>query len=174
MTLDSPEPHALDVPRVSVQEIQRLAAAELSLPSRVGQVLLLMASLLMAAAVGSLWATEPSLPLRTHAAFGVTVTSAVSWAAFAVWVLARRRVLFGADRVLASAIGVTFSAIGALGMTALGYWTDVGRGAYVGALMHTVFCAVATTLLVRARHRVTLLSRRRLELADQLARSASR
>jgi hypothetical protein len=160
---------SIDSPRPSVADIQRLAAAQLSLPSRIGHVLLLVVSVMMAAAIGSLWATEPSLPPRTHVAFAIIVSVAVAWAIFALWVLARRRVLFGADRVLAARMGLTFSAVGAVGMGALGYWGDVGRGAYLGALVQAALCGVALLLLVRAQRHVAALARRRRELEEQLA-----
>jgi hypothetical protein len=160
----------IESPRPSVADIQRLAAAQLSLPSRLGHVLLLMLSSIVAAAVGSLWATEPGLPMRTHIAFALIVSIAVAWATFSLWVLARRRVLFGADRVLAAARGMTFSALGAAGMGALAYLGEVGRGAYLGALVQIVICAVAVVLFIRARRRVAALSRRRQEVEEQLAR----
>jgi hypothetical protein len=158
-----------DDPRVSIADIQRLAAAHLSLPSRVGHVSLLMASAMMAATIGSLWVTEPSLPWRTHVAFAVIVSAAVAWAIFATWVLVRRRVLFGTDRVLAARMGLGFSALGAIGLTALGLWGHAGRGAYLGALMHVVLCGVAAVLLVKARRRVEALSRRRRVVVCLLA-----
>jgi hypothetical protein len=170
MTRDSSRPQpSIDVPRPSVAEIQRLATAELSLPSRIGHVALLVVSVMMAATIGSLWATEPSLPPRTHVAFAVIVGAALAWAIFALWVLARRRLLFGADRVLAARMGLTFSAVGAVGMGALGYWGELGRGAYLGALVQAALCGVALILLVRARRHVAALARRRKELEDQLA-----
>ena len=170
MTRDSSRPQpSIDVPRPSVAEIQRLAAAELSLPSRIGHVALLVVSVMMAATIGSLWATEPSLPPRTHLAFAIIVGAALAWAIFALWVLARRRLLFGADRVLAARMGLTFSAVGAVGMGALGYWGELGRGAYLGALVQAALCGVALILLVRARRHVAALARRRQEIEDQLS-----
>lgn len=170
MTRDSSRPQpSIDVPRPPVADIQRLAAAELSLPSRIGHVALFVVSVMMAAAIGSLWATEPSLPPRTHLAFAIIVGAALAWAIFALWVLARRRLLFGADRVLAARMGLTFSAVGAAGMGALGYWGGLGRGAYLGALVQAALCGVALVLLVRAQRHVAALARRRREIEDQLA-----
>ena len=161
MTHLSQSQKAIEAPRPSVADVQRFAAAQVSLPSRVGHVLLLVISMVMAAAVGSLWATEPSLPLRTHIAFALIVGGALAWAGFSAWVLARRRVLFGADRVLAARLGVTFAALGALGMGAMGYWT--------GALVQAALCGTAVVLLVRARRRAKALARRLRELDEQIA-----
>jgi hypothetical protein len=169
MTISSQSPQPIDSPRPSVADIQRLAAAQLSLPSRMGHALLLVISLMMAAAIGSLWATEPSLPTRTHVAFAVILSAALAWAIFSAWVLARRRVLFGADRVLAARMGLTFSALGAVGMAALGYWGEAGRSAYLGALTQTALCGLAAGLLVRARRHIGALSRRRRQIEEQLA-----
>ncbi len=64
----------------SVSDIQQLAAAQLSRPSRLGHALLLVASLTMALAVGSLLATEPALPMRTKVAFALIVILALAYA----------------------------------------------------------------------------------------------
>jgi hypothetical protein len=167
VTTPAANQHSIDEPRISVPDVQRLAAAHLSLPSRMGHVVLLLVSLLMAVAVGSLWATEPSLPPRTQAAFALMVGIAIAWAMFAAWVLARRRVLFGADRVLAATMGLTFSVVGTLGLTALGYWGALGSGAYLGAVLQLGLAGAAAVLLVRARRRVADLSRRRQALDSQ-------
>jgi hypothetical protein len=169
VTISSRSQQPFDSPRPPVGDIQRLAAAQLSLPSRIGHALLLLVSLLMAAAIGALWATEPSLALRTHVAFAFIVGAALAWAIFSSWVLARRRVLFGADRVLAARMGLTFSALGAAGMAALGYWGEAGRGAYLGALVHAGLGGVAAVLLISARRRVEALSRRRRQIEQEFA-----
>ena len=162
----------IDAPRPSVADMQRMMAAQLSLPSRLGHIVLLVASVTVATAVGSLWATEPALPLRTHAAFAFIVSAAVAWTAFAVWVLVRRRVLFGADRVLAARMGLTFSAMGAAGMGALGYWSGLGRAAYLGAIVQVLLCGLAAILLVRARRHVAALSQRRQALEARIKGAA--
>jgi hypothetical protein len=156
-------------PRPSIAELQQIAAAHVALPSRMVHVCLLAASLTMAVAIGSLWATEASLPPRTQVAFALIVAIAVAWAIFAAWVLARRRVLYGADRVIAARMGLAFSALGAAGMAALGYWGGLGSGAYTGALVQIGFSAAAGVLLARARRHVDALTRRRRELETQLA-----
>ena len=168
MSVSSSPSKSLESPGHSVAEMQQLAAAQLSLRSRVGYTVLLVASLTMAVAVGSLWATEPSLPARTHAAFGVIVGMALAWSVFATWVLTRRRVLLGMDRVLAAKIGMGFSALSTVGMWSVGYWSGMGRPAYVGALVNGALCVVAAMLFVRARRRLEVLVRRRRELEDGL------
>ncbi|HMF59285.1 MAG TPA: hypothetical protein VK595_02865 [Vicinamibacterales bacterium] len=171
MTSSSSEFHPPDSPRISIADVQRLAAGELSLPSRFGHALLLVVSLTMAVAIGSLWATESSLPMRTQAAFALIVIVALAWSVFAAWVLTRRRVLFGSDRVVAATMGLAFSALFTAGMLAAGYWAGFGRPAYAGALVESLFCGVAGVLLVRARRRVAAFARRRKELERQLGMS---
>ena len=130
--------------------MQRLVAAELSQPSRLGHVLLLVVSLIVATAIGWILgrrtvATAPNAGrVRGHRSI------AVAWAVFSGWVLARRRVLFGADRVLAAKMGLAFSMLGAVGMGALGYRGGLGRGAYLGALGQALLCCLAAVLLMES------------------------
>jgi hypothetical protein len=167
----SSESRPVESPRLSVADVQQLAAAQLSVGSRVGYTVLLVVSITMAAGVGSLWATEPSLPTRTHVAFACIVGMALTWSVFATWVLARRRVLLGTDRVLAAKIGLAFSAMATTGIVSVGYWGGVGRPAYVGGLVNSALCVVAAVLFVRARRRLETLSRRRRELERHLGSS---
>jgi hypothetical protein len=171
VTLSSSEFHSPDSPRVSIADVQRLAAGELSLPSRFGHALLLVVSVTMAVAIGSLWATESSLPLRTQVAFALIVSVALAWSVFAAWVLTRRRVLFGRDRVVAARMGLAFSALFTAGMLAVGYWGGAGRPAYAGALVESLFCGAAAVLLVNARRRVAGMERRKRELERQLGQN---
>jgi hypothetical protein len=162
--MTSSDIRSIDSPKVTVADIQQFAAAQLSLPSRMGHVALLVVSLTMAVAVGSLWATEPSLATRTRIAFAVLVSLNLGWAVFATWVLARRRVLLGTDRVVAATMALGFSTVCAAGMLAVGYWGGVGTPAYTAALVESPLCIVAAMLLVRARRRVDALRRRQREL----------
>ena len=160
---------SIDTPARSVADIQQLTAAHLSLPSRVGHTALLMVSVTMAVAVGSLWVTEPSLPMRTQVAFAVIVAMSLGWTAFATWVLTRRRVLLGTDRVVAATMALAFSTICTVGMVAVGYWGGVGAPAYTAALVESPLAVVAAILLVRARQRVSVLMRRRRELEQEFS-----
>ena len=155
-------------PRPAVADVQRFAASQLSVRSRVGYTVLLAASTTIAVAIASVWATEPALPMRTHIAFALIVGLALTWVVFAAWVLTRRRALLGRDRILSSTIGLVFSAVATAGMLSVGYWGGAGRPAYLGAVVNGVLCAGATMLLVRARREVDALSRRRAELERQL------
>jgi hypothetical protein len=154
----------VELPRVSIADVQRLAAGQLSLRSRVGYAALLVTSLTMVVGVGSLWATEPALPARTHVAFAMIVAMAAGWSVFAAWVLSRRRILLGTDRVIAATIGVAFSAVASVGTFALGYWGGGGSAAYAAALIDAGLCLVAVVFWLRARRRLEMLMRRRRAL----------
>jgi hypothetical protein len=159
-------------PVVSAAEIQRMLATELSLRARVGYVALLLVSLLMAIGVGSLWLTEPSLPMRTHIAFGLIVVIALSWVALAARVLANRRVLFAAHRIVAAWMSVVFSGIFVAGMLAVRLSDSEGYDAAAASLAAGcggVMLAVAVALLLRARRNYAMLQDRRRALEGMLA-----
>lgn len=159
----------VSVPKVSVDEMQRLIHGELSLPSRLGHTALLLAALAVTVVVASLWLTEPSLPVRTQAAFGGMVAIGLAWVAYAAWVLTRRRVLLAGHRVIAARMAVTFTTVFVLGSAALGIWSTVGRAAFAAAGLGALMLLVAVGMLVSARRRFAeLMERRRvLELSLQ-------
>ena len=147
-------------PRPSAEATRAHLAAEGGLPSRLGYTMLLLAGLASAAVTASLALTEPDLPTRTSTAFWVLTAIGLAWAAFAGWVLARRRTLFAEHRVMAGGMAVTFSAIFVLAALVFDLWA----AAVAGGLM----MIVAAALLVRARRRVAALRARMHELERQL------
>jgi hypothetical protein len=159
----------LNSPRVSAVEMQRLISAELSLRSRLGYAALLLVALAVTIAIASLWLTEPSLPLRTHIAFGVMVGIGVSWAVYAAWVLTRRRVLLAGHQVIAARMAVAFTTIFVIGSLALGIWGSVGRSAYAAAALGSVMLMVAVAMLLSARRRFEELMQRRRTLEQELS-----
>ncbi|HYK00735.1 MAG TPA: hypothetical protein VE974_03205 [Thermoanaerobaculia bacterium] len=161
----------LNSPKLSVAEMQRLIAGELSLPARLAYTALLVVSLAMTGVLGSLWLTEPSLPLRTQIAFGTMLAIAVSWIAYAAWVLARRRVLLAGHRIIAARMAVAFTTIFAAGSLALALWSTVGRAAYGAAGTGVVMLVVALGMLLSARRRFETLRQRRRELELELSQA---
>lgn len=133
----------MPAPRPSADELRRRLAAEIALPSRVGYTALLLAGLAMAAATGSLLATEPGLPARTQAAFATIAAVGIAWAAFAAWALARRRVLFASHRVIAARMAVTFSGLFTAG--ALGVWLAGSRQQAGARCCHATAPAIRST-----------------------------
>src|SRR5688572_14879638 len=95
----------------SLQDVRRLAGAELSLKARLGYVALLLASTGVTVVIVSLWLTETFLPLRAQLAFGVMCLIGVCWSALALWALGARRPLFARDRVIAGGMAVTFTSV---------------------------------------------------------------
>ncbi|MDG5496796.1 hypothetical protein [Niveispirillum sp. BGYR6] len=138
--------------------------AMLSGPGRWGHVALLAAALAMAATLGSLLATESGLPPRTITALSVMLAMALAWVAYAVWVLAQRRPLFGRHRVVASAMGSGFAGLYTAGAVTLWLGADM-PGAGPAAGLGVVMLAGGVLLLIRARRQVQALQawRRRLE-----------
>jgi hypothetical protein len=97
-------------PVISVADMQRRLATELSTSARLGYVVLLISSVAMVVVLTTLWISEPVLPARTQWAFGLMMLIATSWIVFAIWTLARRRVLLVRHRLIAARMGVGFSA----------------------------------------------------------------
>jgi hypothetical protein len=167
----SPEHPAARVPggaAPSAADVRRLLDAQLSLPSRLGHTLLLLAGAAVAGVTGALLLTEAALPLRTRVALGAVAAGGAAWAAFAAWVLARRRVLFAAHRVLAARLAVGVSSLFALGAWAATRWGGTGRPGYAAVVVGLVMVVAALVLLRRARDRRDALERRRAELERQL------
>lgn len=154
----------------SVEDLRQLLDSELSRPSRFRQVALLLASVAMTVVVGSLWITEPGLPVRTQIAFGLMSAMGLSWAGFAAWVLTTRRTLLGRDSVIAARMGSFFTSAFIAGALALGYVSGEAS-AYAAAAMGLVLLAGAVALLVRSQRRVAFLTSRRDALERELGRS---
>ncbi|HEX7153206.1 MAG TPA: hypothetical protein VF618_17095 [Thermoanaerobaculia bacterium] len=152
----------------TAKDMQRLIAGELSLRSRIAYTALLLLTLGAAGAIGSLWLTEPSLPLRTHLAFAVLVGINLSWVSYATWVLTRRRVLLAGHRIIAGRMAVTFSAVFVAGAAIVGIWGPGGSAAFAAAGFGLVMLAVAIALLIHARKNFARLLERRRVLEVQL------
>lgn len=150
--------------KITVEEMQRFVAGELSLRSRIAYTALLLAALGMTILAGSLWLTEPSLPVRTQIAFAAMVAIGLSWVAYASWVLTRKRVLLAGHRVIATRMAIAFSALFVLGSALIRQWPATALGA--------VMLVVAIAMLIGARRRFAQLTERRRELEQQLQQSA--
>jgi hypothetical protein len=147
----------------SLQDVRKLAGAELSLKARLGYVALLLASTGMTVVIASLWLTETALPLRTQLAFGAMCLIGVSWMALCLWALGARRPLFARDRVIAGRMAVAFTSVFLAGGVAAVF--IAGNAASVGVLATGVaLLALAIRTFVGARRRFAALAARRLEL----------
>jgi hypothetical protein len=152
----------------SAAAVRKLVDTELSVPSRLGHVALLLAALGMTVVVVSLWLTEPALPLRTQVAFGVMTAIGLSWSAFAIWVLTSRRVLFARQRIVAGRMAVTFAAVFTTGALAIA--ASTGAAAALAAAGTGVVMIVVAIVILRAAHRAAArLMARRDALERELA-----
>ena len=156
-----------DSSALSTANLPRLLDAELSRPSRLGHVALLLVSMAMTVVVVSLWLTEPPLPLRTRLAFGVMTVIGLSWTVFAGWVLTTRRVLLGRDSLVAGRLAVVFTTVFVAGALLVGYSAG-GRAPIAAAAIGVGLLGVAIALLVRAQRRVARLTARRDALEREL------
>ena len=149
---------------LGVADVQKLVRDELSTGARLGYTALAVTSLGVSGVVTSLLMTEPSLPLRTQAAFVVIALGGLAWTVLTVWVLARRRVLLANHGVAASALATTLATIFLVGAIALRE-----RAGMVAVLFNSAMLVVAVIWAFRARRRVAeLKSRRRaLEAEEQ-------
>ncbi len=163
------DPLPLEIPRPAAQEVRESLAGELSTRSRLLYTLLLLVDLAMAAAVGSLWLTEPSLPARTHIAFGLLLVFALTWCGFLLWTLTRRKVLLARHRVLAGRLAVLFCALFTFGALALGLTQPDRRATGLSAAgMGGFLLLVAVVLLIAAQRRYRELTARRRHLEREL------
>ncbi|MFV2197682.1 transmembrane transport protein [Nocardiopsis sp. LOL_012] len=154
-------------------ELRNALASEVSLGSRMRHVAVGLAGGCGAALIAVLWATEPgTLPARTQAAFAALIAIGLAWAAFAAWVLSRRRPMFARDRVLGSGLALAATSATAVAGTALAAARATPAGALTVALAGAVLIAAAGLLLARARARRRELLRLRDALRDDTARPA--
>jgi hypothetical protein len=158
--------HPVPPPAV-LQELRELTASELSLPSRLRYVCLLLIASTMTAIVTALLLTETALPARTSIALAVLAVIGASWVIFAAWVLTRKRVLFNSHRIVAGRLAVIFCSVFTIGALSLGFAMS-NAGAFAAAAMGTAMLAAAIVLLLRARRRFASLSKRRAELERAL------
>ena len=155
---------------ISAVAVRRLADTELSVPSRLGHVALLLAALGMTILVVSLWLTEPALPLRTQLAFATMTAIGLSWSAFAIWVLTSRRILFARERIVAGRMAVTFAAVFTAAALAAAAATGAAAALAAGGT-GMVMVTVAVVILRRAHRTSARLMARRDVLERELAGS---
>ena len=159
----------LETPRPAAEEVRKSLAGELSTRSRLLYTLLLLVDLTMAAALGSLWLTEPSLPARTQIAFGLLLVFVLTWSGLLLWTLTRRKVLLARHRVLAGRLAVLFCSLFTFGALALGLTQPDQRATgFSAAGMGGLLLLVATVLLIAAQRRYRELTARRRYLEREL------
>jgi hypothetical protein len=141
---------------VTVSEMQGRIKAGLSMRSRAGYTLLLVASMAMTGITVSLLATEPGLPARSRLAFVALAFIGVAWMTLACWVLARRHVLFAQHRIAASWLAVAASSMFLAGSIAFRSFLPAAT-----IVVAAVMVAAAVFCVVQARrYRARLIARR--------------
>ena len=149
------------------RQLRELTERTLSPAGRYAHVLLLLAAAAIGIVVAALLLTEPALPLRTQAAFGVMVLIAGAWVAYSSWVLLHSRPLLQAHRVVAAYLATGFS--GLFACVALAAVIVTGAApAWFAAALGTLMLVAAVVLLVRARRNRNALQARRDELMRAL------
>lgn len=143
----------------AIAAARELVAAELAPPSRIAHCALLGVASAMTITILSVLLTEPALPARTTAAFVGLTMIGLAWIAYALWALARRHVLYGAQRVVAGWIALGAATAFSLGGFAIGVWGGQHAGLVAGASGVPII-VVAGLMLSQARRRVTILANR--------------
>lgn len=157
------------LPPTLSEDLRRLADAELSLPSRLAYVALLLGALTMTVIVAALWITEPQVPRRTAIAFAVLTGIGLSWVAFAARVLTHKRILLARHRIVAGRLAVVFSAVFVLGALTVSLASGRPEG-FAAAGLGLVMTGVAVLMLVRAHRAFARLVERRDALGRELGK----
>lgn len=162
----------LETSGLTVERVQEMARRELSTPTRIGYLLLLMVALLGAGLISTLWLTEPhALPLRTQLAFGLLVAINLAWSALFGWVLTQRKVLFAIHSVIAGWMAVVFCSVFLLLGLAIGFTRMNTTALIVVGVVGTGQLFAAIIMLKRSQRRRRDLLARRQELTGALAES---
>ena len=148
--------------------LAQLTEQTLSRGERAGHLALTTFAGTMGLVLIGLISTEPNLPLRTMIAIWVLAAIAVSWVAYGLRVLSRRRPLLANREVVAGRMALLFSALFTAGTMAVG-WVNAGvlipPITWLGATM----TAVAVGNLARAMWRRSRLQTLRERLERELA-----
>jgi membrane associated rhomboid family serine protease len=148
--------------------LRALTARTLSPAARYTHVAVLLLALIMCALIGSLLATEPALPGRAQAAFGVMLLIGASWVGYAAWVLGNRKTLLANQQVVAGCMAVgftgTFFACSAVAVLISGSTLALAAAATGGTLL-----ACALAVLVSATSNAARLRALQRMLEGQLS-----
>jgi hypothetical protein len=151
----------------SPDDLLALAETELSLASRLGQVTLLLAFVVMVGVIGFLGVTEPSLPSRARIVFAVIIAIGLFGTVFALRALTKRRALLAWHRVIGCRVAVAFAAMVVLGASIIGFVKGIPAAFVVAGF--GVFLLCGTIALLRQTNRqFAALTARRHALAQQL------
>jgi hypothetical protein len=151
----------------SPDDLLALADTELSRASRLGQVTLLLAFVVMVGIIGLLGITEPSLPSRARVVFAVIIAIGVFGTVSALWALSNRRALLAWHRVIGCRVAVALAAMNVLGASIIGFVKGI-PAAFVVAGFGVILLCGTIALLRQANRQLAALTARRHALAQQL------
>ncbi|OGT57605.1 MAG: hypothetical protein A3E01_06640 [Gammaproteobacteria bacterium RIFCSPHIGHO2_12_FULL_63_22] len=159
---DSPTRPALEAALAQLTE-QALSRGEVA-----GHVALTLFAAAMAVLLGLLLTTEPGIPMRTNIAFWAMLAIAISWVAYGLRVLSRRRPLLANREVVAGRMALLFSAAFTVSTMAVG-WVNAGIFITPATWLGATMVAVAVGNLARAMWRRSRLQSLRERLERELA-----
>ena len=148
-------------------DLLALADTELSRAFRLGQVTLVLVSVMMCGVIGLLGVTEPSLPSRARIVFAVIGAIGVSCSVFALRALRNRRALLAWHGVIAGRMAVAFAAMIVLGASIIGFVKGIPSAFGVAGFGVILLCG-AIALLRQENRKFAALTARRHALAQQL------
>jgi hypothetical protein len=150
------------------QELTRVTEQELTRNEKYGHLVLALVAGVFGAGLAMLIATEPGLPTRTVLAFAVLFVISLSWVAYSLGVLMRRRPLLANREIVAGRMSLLFSALFTIGAMLVGI--TVSHNPFTGAVgWGLIFMAFALALLIRAHIRRASLQKLRARLEAELA-----
>jgi hypothetical protein len=151
----------------SPEDLLALAETELSRVSRLGQVTLLLAFVVMVGTIGLLGITEPLLPSRFRVVFAAITAIGVLGTVSALWTLSTRGVVLARHRVIGCRVAVAFAAMIVLGASIIGVVKGIPT-AFAVAGFGVILLGGTIALLRQENRKLSALTARRHALAQQL------
>ena len=153
--------------RSSPEDLLALAETELSRVSRLGQVMLLLAFVVMVGIIGLLGITEPLLPSRFRVVFAAITAIGVLGTVSALWTLSTRGVVLARHRVIGCRVAVALAAMIVLGASIIGVVKGI-PSAFAVAGFGVILLGGTIALLRQENRKLSALTARRHALAQQL------
>lgn len=151
----------------SPEDLLALAETELSRVSRLGQVTLLLAFVVMVGIIGLLGITEPLLPSRFRVVFAAITAIGVLGTVSALWTLSTRGVVLARHRVIGCRVAVAFAAMIVLGASIIGVVNGI-PSAFAVAGFGVILLGGTIALLRQENRKFSALTARRHALAQQV------
>ena len=151
----------------SPDDLLALADTELSRASRLGQVTLLLAFLVMVGIIGFLGITEPSLPSRARVVFAAIIAIGVFGTVSALWTLSTRGAVLARHRVIGCRVAVAFAAMIVLGASIIGFVKGI-PSAFAVAGFGVILLGGTFALLRQENRKFSALTARRDAIAQLL------